>query len=400
MKSKRIFAVLLSITMLLLLTTSNAYATDSKNSKLSNQANQTNVATTIRDQLITENLAYYNSFTGTVKKITEYKSLKGFTYLLVVNEEGAIANIILSNDTYRINDEKISIGSVITGYYEAKAMIMMIYPPRYYAEVIMVTNKEQNRKVDYFDKELISADRTLKLNISKETEIILKDGTTFQGELAYRRLLVFYDITTKSIPAQTTPSKVVVLSEPEKPDDDKQSYYGSFTGIVKEMTSSLTDKGVTKVLVENEAGTEAYFTISKDTYRVNNEKIIVGSAITGYFDAKAIRIMIYPPHYFAEVVVVTNKEHNVKVDYFDKELISADRTLKLNISKETEIILKDGTVYDGSLANKRLVVIYDTVCKCLPPQTIPIKVIVLSLKEEKYEVYEKAEVMVSCTCYD
>ena len=35
-------------------------------------------------------------------------------------------------------------------------------------------------------------------------------------------------------------------------------------------------------------------------------------------------IMIYPPQYSAEVVVVENERENVKFDYFNENLISSD----------------------------------------------------------------------------
>lgn len=159
---------------------------------------------------------YFNSFTGTVKKMSDFKGVKGSKIVLVENEEGKEANIILSDDTYIANDEKITEGSVITGFYNANAPMLMIYPPQYNAEVVVV-NKDENIKVDIFDKDLISSDQSLKLNISDDTEIILQDGKAFKGELANRKLVVTYGVSTRSIPAQTTPTKIVVLFEKAVP---------------------------------------------------------------------------------------------------------------------------------------------------------------------------------------
>jgi hypothetical protein len=89
----------------------------------------------------------------------------------------------------------------------------MIYPPQYNAEVLVVESQEQIVKVDVFDKELISSDNFLKLNLSETTEIVNPDGTAFKGELANRKLAVIYKTATKSIPAQTTPVKIVVLAD-------------------------------------------------------------------------------------------------------------------------------------------------------------------------------------------
>jgi len=92
----------------------------------------------------------------------------------------------------------------------------MIYPPQYKAEVITVDKQEKNVKVDLFDSELISADKSLKLNIFDSTEIVLENGQKFEGDIANRKLVVIYDKSTRSIPAQTTPVKVIVLNEEEK----------------------------------------------------------------------------------------------------------------------------------------------------------------------------------------
>ena len=51
-------------------------------------------------------------------------------------------------------------------------------------------------------------------------------------------------------------------------------------------------------------------------------------------------IMIYPPQIKADVIALKNSESNIKVDIFDKELVSLDNTLKLNITDETQVVLE------------------------------------------------------------
>lgn len=160
-----------------------------------------------------EQKAYFNSFTGTVKKITAMEGVEGSQFVSVENEAGAPANFIVSKQSYILNNAKITVGSKITGYYKANVPMIMIYPPQYHADVVIVDNKEQNVKVDLFDQDLLSSDQWLKLNISKDTEVVLQDGTAFAGELTGRKLVVMYDVTTKSIPAQTTPTKIIVLKD-------------------------------------------------------------------------------------------------------------------------------------------------------------------------------------------
>jgi hypothetical protein len=331
----------------------------------------------------TDKRSHFNSFTGIVKEIKESEYEAGVTHVLLENKEGLEAYIILNKDTYIINNEEIAIGSEVTGYYDANAMMIMIYPPQYVAVAVMVSNKDQNIKVDLFDKNMISADNSLMLNINKETKVVLKDGKVFKGDLKNRKLAVFYGASTRSLPAQTTPNKVVVLSDTIVPDEDDNSYYGSFTGTVTKITTPKNDKDKTKVTLKDKDGMEALFTISKDTYRTNDEKISVGSVVTGYYDAKVFRIMIYPAQYEALVVDVERNKHNVKVDYFDNKLTSADNTLTIKTSKDTELIYKDGTKYNGKPVRSNLVVIYDKATKSIPAQTEPIKVIVLEQKDNK-----------------
>ncbi|MDD4112472.1 MAG: hypothetical protein PHC56_05515 [Herbinix sp.] len=333
----------------------------------------------------TDKRSHFNSFTGTVKEIRKSENDADSTYVLLENKEGSEAYLILNKDTYFINDEEIIIGSEVTGYYDANSMMIMIYPPQYVAVVVMVSNKKQNIKVDLFDKNLISADNSLMLNINQDTKVVLKNGKDYKGDLTNRKLAVFYGASTRSIPAQTNPDKVVVLSDQIVPDTDGNSYYGSFTGTVTKMTTPKNDKGRTQLTLKDKDGLEALFTITKDTYQTNREKISVGSVVTGYYDAKVFRIMIYPAQYEAEVVDVEIAKHNVKVDYFDNKLISADNMLTIKIGNNTELIYMDGSMYKGKPVKTNLVVIYDKSTRSIPAQTEPIKVIVLEQKNKKVD---------------
>ena len=51
----------------------------------------------------------------------------------------------------------------------------------------------------------------LKLNISPNTLILLENGQAFTGKISNRNLIVVYGATTRSIPAQATPYKIIVM---------------------------------------------------------------------------------------------------------------------------------------------------------------------------------------------
>lgn len=158
----------------------------------------------------------FASITGKVKKIADYEAVKGAKIISIEDAQGFPANIIISKDTYILGSEEIKIGDEITCHYDATAPMIMIYPAQFNAEVAVVGKMDKDIKVDLFNKDLISSDEWLKLNITDETEIVTHEGVIYKGELADKRLIVIYDFITKSIPAQTNPIKVIVL--PDKVD--------------------------------------------------------------------------------------------------------------------------------------------------------------------------------------
>ncbi|MDF2614197.1 MAG: copper amine oxidase family protein [Clostridia bacterium] len=213
MKLNKILTGFLSVS-LFAFSAVTAFAADSEKLQVIKDDSQTNEEV---------NKIYFNSFTGVVKQITESEGENGLKYVLVQNEEGQEANLVISEETYILGDAKIAEGDVVTGFYDPNLPMIMIYPPQYKTIVAVVQKEGQNVKVDVFDEELLSADKLLKLNISPDTEIILQDGTAFKGELTNRKLVVVYGAATKSIPAQTTPSKIVVLFEDTAPLNSSSS---------------------------------------------------------------------------------------------------------------------------------------------------------------------------------
>ena len=127
-------------------------------------------------------------------------------------EEENIEVYMVTDDTYFLDGYVPEVGDEITAYKDASKPVIMIYPPQYEA-VAIVKNSEDfvNIKVDKFSPELLSSDDQLKLNISDETVIEYRDGVEEVETLEGKTLLVVYDVTTRSIPAQTSPIKVVVL---------------------------------------------------------------------------------------------------------------------------------------------------------------------------------------------
>lgn len=106
--------------------------------------------------------------------------------------------------------------TVFTGSYEPTPLIL---PVQYTANIIIINgDKEGNVNADTYlaDEEgYTNAANTLKIAAADDTKIVDKDEKEYKGDLDKNDLIVFYSVSTKSIPAQTTPTKVVVLGKNE-----------------------------------------------------------------------------------------------------------------------------------------------------------------------------------------
>ena len=65
--------------------------------------------------------------------------------------------------------------------------------------------------VAYFNNVLVASDQSLRLNLSPSTEVVTRNNQTFRGNPGGNVLIVLYSMTTRSIPPQTTPDKVIVM---------------------------------------------------------------------------------------------------------------------------------------------------------------------------------------------
>ena len=111
-------------------------------------------------------------------------------------------------------------GDTVTLYILADQPMIMIYPPLYSPAVVIVGEESESNfvKVAQFDKNFVSEDKQLKLNISDDIVIVNEKGErTSKDEVIKQNTIVFYGSTTKSIPAQTTPYKLIVFPKTENP---------------------------------------------------------------------------------------------------------------------------------------------------------------------------------------
>ena len=158
----------------------------------------------------------FKSFRGIVTQISDFaigqngEDAGCYQLMTVEDGNGGIVNFVISPTTYFVNEEIVTRGNMVTGYYDGDAPVPLIYPPQYQALVVVKENNAQNVKVDFFNSQLLSSDGQLKLNLSPYTQVLLRNGQPFTKNPANRNLIVLYGPTTRSIPAQTTPFKIIV----------------------------------------------------------------------------------------------------------------------------------------------------------------------------------------------
>ncbi|WP_408020074.1 hypothetical protein [Sporosarcina obsidiansis] len=158
----------------------------------------------------------FAAFSGTVMTIDDFSigqnnEMGCYKIMSVDNGYGNVVNFVVEPTTYFVDHVMVSVGDRVTGFYDADAPTPLIYPPQFRALVMSMDSPYQNVTVDYFNRQLENSDGTLKLNLSPYTQITLQNGQAFTGNVAGRNLIVVYGATTRSIPAQTTPTKIIVL---------------------------------------------------------------------------------------------------------------------------------------------------------------------------------------------
>lgn len=133
------------------------------------------------------------------------------TMVTVEDEDGGITNFIVTPATYVVDFLTLEVGMMCTFWYRLDAPAPLIYPPQYNAEVVAMMQDDRSIDVSRFDNMLVNETGTLQLNLGNSNNIFTTNNQRFQGSPANRELVVIYDMSTRSIPAQTTPKKVIVL---------------------------------------------------------------------------------------------------------------------------------------------------------------------------------------------
>ncbi len=134
-------------------------------------------------------------------------------FATVEDMDGNIVNFMITPSTYVVDFTTLSVGMLCTFWYNADAPVPLIYPPQYNAVVVAQERNDRFVDVSFYNTSLVNAEQTLQLNIDGGVDIRTTNNQYYQGNPANHNLVVSYATSTRSIPAQTTPNRIVVLCD-------------------------------------------------------------------------------------------------------------------------------------------------------------------------------------------
>ena len=130
---------------------------------------------------------------------------------MTLRTDNGIVNFIITSDTKVIDNRQMRPGLWVAAFYDASLPVPLIFPPQYQAKLVTILGREEQIMLNEFDRNLTARDNSLQLNIAGNTNIETLNGQSVNCSLGNQTLLVYYTVTTRSIPPQTTPRRIVVL---------------------------------------------------------------------------------------------------------------------------------------------------------------------------------------------
>lgn len=157
----------------------------------------------------------YVTFTGTVTAIEEdLVTLKNETEEFFYNKAALQLTIDKNGEMC-----ELAVGDTVTLYVNGNTPMILSLPATYSPTVVVKESEiETAINVDTYVKgetegSYINASGSLVINVSEETPVIKLSREMFDGNLDNCDLIVIYTTSTFSIPAQTSPEKIIVLNK-------------------------------------------------------------------------------------------------------------------------------------------------------------------------------------------
>lgn len=131
----------------------------------------------ISSQLNEKEQVNFASITGTIKKISPMVNIDGAKLVMIEGEAGEITNFVVSRSTHILGQGQLEIGSMITGLYNINNPAILIYPPQYHADVLIVNDQHQNAQTN--------PETVMVLLIDEDLAIIVVNNQVIKAPKAY-----------------------------------------------------------------------------------------------------------------------------------------------------------------------------------------------------------------------
>lgn len=152
----------------------------------------------------------YQMVSGTILSIKD-ASGDCCTKIVSISEKGKEIQLAVSGRTAVVNNTMLRRGMKIAAFYDGNLPTPAVYPPLYQAELVTMLWRNQSVKLGYFDAGLLAGDGSLQLNVDRQVKITTLNGQRYDCSPGNAELLVYYTITTMSLPPITTPQKIIVM---------------------------------------------------------------------------------------------------------------------------------------------------------------------------------------------
>lgn len=173
--------------------------------------------------------AAFLSQSGKVVSV-EASQTDGVQIVTIENEQGGLrfavaADTVILNraDGAYLTADQITEGMEVAVIYGANSPMGMSMPPYLGQVTAVVANADAgDYAVGHFDEAWTDESLQLQLNLSEDSNILNLQGAKIRllpEDVQNSDALVFYDATTRSIPAQTNPSLVLLLTAEEETTD-------------------------------------------------------------------------------------------------------------------------------------------------------------------------------------
>ena len=248
---------------------------------------------TIEEVIAEAEASMYLTQEGTVATV-EASETEGVSIVTMDNEQGGLrfavasGTIIVDRATgaYMTADQ-LTEGMAVAVVYDMNSPMGMSLPPFIGNVAAVVANADAGAfTVGKFDNELTDMKNMLKLNIDNATTSIQNmQGSRIRltdADVKGQDALVFYDMMTMSLPAQTNPSFVLILGEQKAPavsvplreTAEANGFKVAWTG--KNRPVIVANEAVTEIYHRGEADREGEISmniyVGETRYHVNGEE--------------------------------------------------------------------------------------------------------------------------------